>query len=309
MVIILIYVKMQGRLGNQLFQYAFAKSLKNKFYPNEKLYFQFPKNKKDTSFQNSLIYFNVKDLNSTEKIKINISQKTILYFYILYRKLIRTIFKFNLLELYNFEIKYTPLLNRFGIYCLSTGYYDFNSCKYKNKIIIGSFESSKYFKEIDSEIKKEFTPTEKIKVENIELYDSIKNSNSVCISIRRGDFLSSKYKEKYFVCDNKYFEKAIKFIQKKIPDAKFFVFSDDIKWCRKNLKFPKGTEFESGNDPVWEKLRLMYSCKHFIISNSTFSWWAQYLSKNKNKIVIAPSKWQNSPTTKAIYEEDWITID
>ena len=103
-------------------------------------------------------------------------------------------------------------------------------------------------------------------------------------------------------------------MQKKLKDPTFFVFSDDIDWVKKNMKFPKSTYFETGDDPVWEKIRLMYSCKHFIISNSTFSWWAQYLSRNKKKIVIAPSRWGNQ-TYKCknelidIYQEDWILVD
>lgn len=79
---------------------------------------------------------------------------------------------------------------------------------------------------------------------------------------------------------------------------------------KKNIDFKDYEVYsEIGNDPVWEKLRLMYSCKNFIISNSTFSWWAQYLSDNDEKLVICPSKWFNSDYVGDLIEDDFITIE
>ena len=173
----------------------------------------------------------------------------------------------------------------------------------------GYFESPKYFNSIKKELQKEFTPKEKPLAKNKKLYQEIKDNNSVCISIRRGDFVTNeKYKKEHFVCDELYFKKAINKMNAKIKDPKYIVFSDDINWVKENMKFPKGTLYETGNDPVWEKLRLMYSCKHFIISNSSFSWWAQYLSRNKEKIVIAPKIWNLKNENRDIYEDDFILI-
>ena len=67
--------------------------------------------------------------------------------------------------------------------------------------------------------------------------------------------------------------------------------------------------YESGNDPVWEKLRLMSACKHFVISNSSFSWWGAYLSNNNDKLIIAPDRWyNNSSKLPAIYYDSMIRI-
>ena len=140
------------------------------------------------------------------------------------------------------------------------------------------------------------------------MYKYIENNESVCISIRRGDFLANEHKKDCFICDNNYFYKAISEIKKRLANPKFIVFSDDVEWCKNNMNFPSDTRFEDGNDPLWEKMRLMYSCKNFIISNSTFSWWAQYLSRNDNKIVIAPKKWRNNNYVSDIYEKNWILI-
>lgn len=70
-------------------------------------------------------------------------------------------------------------------------------------------------------------------------------------------------------------------------------------------------EFENnnGNDPVWEKIRLMSACKHFIISNSTFSWWAQFLGNYDHKIVIAPKPWRIGEECKCLYDEKFIILD
>ena len=156
------------------------------------------------------------------------------------------------------------------------------------------------------------TPKYDILAHNVDLYNDIKKSESVCITIRRWDFLDKSNKSHFYVCTPEYFYRWIKIIQNKIPNAKFFVFSDDIQFCKNDMKFPKWTKFECWNDPIREKLRLMYSCKHFIISNSTFSWRAQYLSRSNKKLVVAPSRWCNDDFYTAsweLYDKSWILID
>ncbi|MDL2276159.1 alpha-1,2-fucosyltransferase [Breznakia sp. OttesenSCG-928-G09] len=305
----MIQIKVQGRLGNQLFQYAYGRVLQEKYYANEALCAIFPEyyEQAENGFENGLRFFNT--IYSVEKkLQLNFFQKCILYGYLGIRRGVRKLFKFTPMQRYNFELHFVRMMNFFGIYILSTGYYDFRKSRFKNKVIIGPFESAKYFDFVKDDLQKEFTPV-KEKEENLQLYNEITNSESVCISIRRGDFLSDRYKSNFYVCTPQYFEKAIIKMKQIVENPRFVVFSDDIEWCKENLQFPKNTLYESGKDPVEEKLRLMYSCKHFIISNSTFSWWAQYLSKNNNKVVIAPSRWKNSDSPKDIYQENWILID
>ena len=67
--------------------------------------------------------------------------------------------------------------------------------------------------------------------------------------------------------------------------------------------------FETGKDDVFEKIRLMSKCKHFILSNSSFSWWAQYLSDSKEKIVVAPSRWYTSGEKTDIYQDSWNLLE
>ena len=97
---------------------------------------------------------------------------------------------------------------------------------------------------------------------------------------------------------------------KGIKNVKYFVFSDDIAWCKEHLRLHDMNFVVQDNMPTYEVTRLMYSCKHFIISNSTFSWWGQFLSKNKNKIVVSPSRWHNDGCGAVLIDrKKWILID
>jgi len=306
----MIYKKVSGRLGNQMFQYASTRGILARNGIVEKVMLDFSE-VYDFGFKNDLENFNVKHYVEVNKPKLNVSQYIMLAKILVYEKLLK--FKYKDIDLYDkkkheYELKNKDKFTKHGVIKLFDGYTEFNLQTNKDYAIFGLLESKKYFDNIRSEILEEFTPKHDRIKENKELYDIIENTNSVCVSVRRGDFLDSENKDRHFVCDLEYFKNAIEIIRKSVENPKFIIFSDDVEWCKKEFAFLENASYESGKDPVWEKLRLMYSCKHFIISNSTFSWWAQYLSRNESKIVIAPQKWKNFGVYEDIYDEKWIKI-
>ena len=143
---------------------------------------------------------------------------------------------------------------------------------------------------------KEYTPKHAPLPNNIDLYNVIYNNNSVCIHIRRGDFLSDEFKNDFYVCDTEYYLEGIEYIKKHVDNPIFIFFSNDLPWVKENFKLDTPVYYEPENNPLWETFRMMYSCKHFIISNSTLSWWAQYLSRYSDKIVVCPDHWYNNKT-------------
>lgn len=312
----MIYKEITGRFGNQMFQYAAVKAYKEKYKLDDKIILDFEKLKllgepKD-GFCDQLKDLNLDGKYESGKIELNIIQK--LYVLIIKIKIFY-LYKNKENKIYNFQKKIQEKINKKGIFYFSYGYCDFKLCNAKNKAFYGDFESKEYFDFIREELIKGFTPKHLPLEKNKKLYEIINESNSVCVSIRRGDFVNdSEIAKKHLVCTEKYYYDAIKLIQEKVENPKFIIFSDDVEWCKNNMNFPEGTVYETKDNPVWEKLRLMYSCKHFIISNSTFSWWTQYLSRNNNKVVVAPSRWKNynykeNEEKFDIYEDTWDIID
>lgn len=159
----------------------------------------------------------------------------------------------------------------------------------------GNFENPAYFSGIEEILKDEFVPKAGIIDYNKPLFDVIKQSNSVFLGVRRGDFMQEENKKTFYVCDLDYYRRAITYMQRHLDNPVFIVFSNDIPWVKANLRIDGKVYFESGHDPVWETFRLMSSCRHFIISNSTLHWWAQFCCKNPQKIVVAPERWYNAP--------------
>lgn len=167
-----------------------------------------------------------------------------------------------------------------------------------NSFIRGYFCSEKYFLKAATEIKSTLSkalPSAILNSSQQELLDKIKTSNSVSMHIRRGDYAANESYNNFFgTCPLSYYKDAIKTIFDKCgKDLNFFIFSDDLDWARANLSLEFETQYadvNSGHDSYLDLL-FMSQCKHNIIANSTFSWWAAWINTNQNKMVIAPKQW------------------
>jgi len=145
----------------------------------------------------------------------------------------------------------------------------------------------------------------------LEKSKQIKNKNSVAIHVRRGDYISNPIVNQQFgICSAEYYENAIRDILLKVEMPEFFVFSDDISWCKDNLNVKDiNIQYITGFKD-YEDLILISQCKHQIISNSTFGWWGAWLNQNPFKIVIAPKIWYIDPTldTSMLIPTEWIRL-
>jgi hypothetical protein len=174
----------------------------------------------------------------------------------------------------------------------------------------GGWPSEKYFIDIKDDILKSYTFSKRDDFENLAYIDKINKTNSIAIHIRRGDYLNDE-NIKIFgnVCTKEYFEQAIKLIEKKVPNAHFFVFSNDVEWVKINLKIANVSYVTCNKGKnSWMDMYLMTICKHNIISNSTFSWWGAWLNTNASKLVISPNRYLNNDKHTDFYPESWIKL-
>jgi hypothetical protein len=142
------------------------------------------------------------------------------------------------------------------------------------------------------------------------LIEVIKKENSLCIHVRRGDYVGNKYHE---IVGKEYYNKGIDYISSKIKIDKIYVFSDDIKWCEENMHFDYPTMFvsdEYAGQKAEGHMALMRACKYFIIPNSSYAWWASWLSESKDKIVVVPKQWFTDEKINSddLIPEGWIRI-
>ena len=299
----MIYINMLGNLGNQLFEYAYARKIQELTGQKVTLNTCFlEKYYKDYKFN-----LNSYKLNEN----IIIEKKNKLPFFmnintIFAKVILRAISKNKKIDEKVSNLIYN-VASRKGYYLwLKETYKEIKLYNRKNYYITGFWQSPYYFDDIKDIIIKELQPKCDLLEENKELYSVISNNESICVTIRRGDYVhNEEIRKSYLVCNEEFYYNAVNKIKEEFPEAVVICFSDDIEWVKENLKFNCKTYYESGKDPVWEKLRLMSLCKHFVISNSSFSWWAQYLSTNEDKIVYAPKQWYADGRKADIFEKSW----
>jgi hypothetical protein len=288
----MIITRLNGGLGNQMFQYALGRkmSLKNKDIFKLDLSVYTPDNNRVYELKHFNIIENISSNTEISKIKFPVG----------FISKIITTFKKRILRIFN--VKFHPrILDKKG-----------------NIYLDGFWQSEKYFDDISNTLRQDFKLRRKmghaaeIMSNNIE-----KASISVSVHIRRGDYVHNTATNRHHgTCPPEYYERAFAVLAKKLSEIDsgeihLFVFSDDIVWVRKNISFPYPTTFVSNPaTPNHEELVLMSKCIYHIIANSSFSWWAAWLDPNPQKIVIAPAKWFN--TKPSVYEDivpnSWIKI-
>ncbi len=292
----MIITRLIGGLGNQMFQYAFGKNLAIK-------------NKTELKIDTSVL--------------LDRSQK---------ENIVHRNFD---LDIFNIETKFASkhdikkcnsnnlnyrVLRKINKYSLVLEEYNYNNEKLlqirNNTLIQGYWQNYKLFSDIDNQIKNDFTLSFNLNNKQKELSEKINNTNSVCVNFRRTDYINIVGTNKLMgELSLKYYEKSINYIAERIDNPYFYIFSDDIEWCKENFKisFPcTFVEHEYAGEKFKIYLQLLSECKHQIIPNSTFAWWGAWLNKNPKKIVISPKQWftneeKNSQTVDLI-PKTWIRI-
>jgi hypothetical protein len=177
----------------------------------------------------------------------------------------------------------------------------------------GYWANEAYFKPIESTIRQEFTVTRELEGENLAAARAIASTTSVCLHVRRGDYATDPATERFHgLAPLAYYEQAVGRLTQTVTDPHFFVFSDDPAWVREHLRLTRPATYmtHNGADKDYEDLRLMASCRHHIIANSSFSWWGAWLARSPEQIVIAPAKWLNEPAidTTGATPPAWIRL-
>ena len=176
--------------------------------------------------------------------------------------------------------------------------------EFREGYLVGYWQNEVFFRDVKDRIREIFEFKD-IKHNAIE--DRIIASESVAVHIRRGDYL--QYEEKYGgICNKDYYRKAIEYMREHVPNAFFFIFSDDEEYAR-SVYHDEDMEVVEGNggENSYYDMYYMSKCKHNIVANSTFSWWGAYLNSNENKIVIRPERF-NNVEKKDIYPDSWVII-
>lgn len=301
----MVIVLLKGGLGNQLFQYAMGRRIA--VDNNLPLKLDVEAGFKNDFYKRSygLKHFNILEDFATQK---EVKRARRIQSRGIIGKLIRLANRFR------------PYYKRYVINERNYHEYDINILRQYTEVYFnGYWQTEKYFKSIEEIIRKEFTVKYPLEGLNLKISNEIVKTNSVSLHIRRNHGISTNGKVDSFAVKQHgtipidYYCSAVKYLSSKYNNLDFFVFTDNPEWTNNNLKlsYPHTLVMHNNkNNKDYEELRLMSLCKHQIIANSTFSWWAAWLNSNPDKIVIAPKNWFANADfdTSDLIPKEWIKI-
>jgi Glycosyl transferase family 11 len=175
--------------------------------------------------------------------------------------------------------------------------------------LVGYWQSYRYFEGAADQIRREIRPTYPPSEANRMWLSRIQAGNSVCLHVRRGDYLGGKA-DSPVVCGRSYYRGALQHVSRFLTAPKLFIFSDDIPWCRSAFA-GKDVAFVDSNGPddAIDDLLLMTACRHHIIANSSLSWWGAWLAHHPEQVVIAPQPWlPRADSDRDLLPTRWIKL-
>ena len=285
----MVIVKMIGGLGNQMFQYAYAKALHVRGYDI----------RLDSTFmQPNLahggfglhVYSIDLEVDSNENLKALSSNGL----------LCKIFNRFNIPTKCYLKEKtflFTPSLIK----------------PQENVFIEGYFQTERYFKDIRELLLEQFQPRESLSDYSQKIKHSIESAScAISLHVRRGDYLKASAQSYHGLCSHEYYQKAMQYLKEYCQDITYVVFSDDIAWVKENMPIENALYVYNEGQAPHEDMYLMSLCQHNIIANSSFSWWGAWLNQNPNKIVIAPKQWFANAKMQAqsmdIAPNSWIRL-
>jgi Glycosyl transferase family 11 len=284
-------------LGNQMSQYAFYLNKKNISKSTRFLF-----SKKSNNIHNGY------ELDRVFGIKYHDS---------LFNKFLYLIFRVAGYKKHAFISKPAiQFLNYLGIKIINENDdYDFKSEYLRTskgiKFYVGGWHSEKYFIDIKDIILNTFQfNLQNVGMENLQVLEHIKKTNSISVHVRRGDFIdTNNFSKLGTVCTLNYFLKAIEKMRSLVENPHFFFFTNDYSWVKTNFN---GTDFSLININTkfdsWKDMFLISNCSHHINSNGSFSWWSSWLNNNRHPFVIVPRNFIANRHFEDIYPESWIQL-
>jgi len=290
----MIIVQIRSGLGNQMFQYAFARNLALRNKTTLKLDLGFYRSYALRRYELDDLSIAAKELSWAERGMLRVARSQ------------RFPALRALAEYMHGGGSIIALTDR------QEGFDDAAYAQHGNIYLQGFWQSWRYFSEIRPLLLREFDVSLPCDSRNTEMMGRIRESNSVCIHVRRGDYVKNPETATVFgACPVEYYRAAAAQLRERVVNPEFFVFSDDLEWAKEHLGDHGNFVYvglNHGQPPACD-LRLMRACRHFIISNSTFGWWAAWLSEGPGKVVLSPQSWYKTNwTTRDLLPPDWITL-
>jgi Glycosyl transferase family 11 len=289
----MIIGKLQGGLGNQMFQYAALRAMCLRWqmdgYLDLSAYKTAAVNETPRSFELDVFKIQLKSLSADQLQSLANSSGVMARFR-------------NWIGRPELEVLNELNFDSFGSH--STG---------GSRRLVGYWQSERYFKGYEDTIRKDYSLVVPLDESNELLMAKIRSEASISIHVRRGDYVTNTSANQFHgTCPPSYYYDAIARIAQSRPIEHIYMFSDDMGWVKEHLKFEQPMTLIDHNSGVnaYKDLALMAACQNHVIANSSFSWWGAWLNPDPNKLIVAPKKWfaGENNASNDIIPSTWIQL-